>query len=510
MKNIFHLLSTLFLLSGLTAQDGELDLSFNGDGKYTLDLSYNDAGRCVALQDDDKILIGGYTYISDGDMLITRLDEYGNPDFSFGDQGIALIDYGGEGQEVNKIHAMADDKILVMGNSDSSGYDGLLLARLMPNGDLDYSFGDSGVKFYRPPHYSLWSSMAVMANGNIAVAGYSSIPNSGPEAVLMGFTPNGSLNLAFGDSGIVRHKLATGSAYFYEVIRTPENKILAVGRGYGQSDFNFMVTRFNADGSYDQSFAGNGFVTIPFGGAPSARSVCLQKDGKILLAGQGYVNGYTQAAVVRLHSNGLLDQSFGTNGTTQAQVLNGHVYVSSVAVLGDGRILVAGTAEGLWNDDFALIRFNTDGSLDNTFHYDGIVTKNMGSGTDNAADAVVQPNGRIVIVGTSDDKNSSSTVVSAARFLGGKGNISLADFVAKQAVEIFPQPASDWVRVVPQDHFRYLQLRLYDQQSRLVKEMLIQSSEERISLEGLAPGLYMLQLVFDQHQPQYRKLLINN
>lgn len=503
----------LFVQLALPAQEGELDLSFNGDGKYTLDLSYDDAGRCIALQPDGKILFGGYTYWSSGDMLIFRLDEYGNPDFAFGDQGIVQVDMNDEFQTANKIAVQADGKILAVGQSDSADEHGFLLVRLMPNGDLDYNFGDSG-KVFRSLGVQVstqtWNSLVVMPGGKVIVGGYAYIQGSGYEGVLVGLNANGSLNTSFGDSGTVRHKLATGSVYFFDMMLAPANKLLVVGRGYGQSDYSFLVERYNADGSLDPSFGGKGFVTIPFGGAPLATSVTMQKDGKIVVGGHGYINGYSQFAIVRLLETGLLDQSFGINGTASTAVMNGHAYLCNVSVLGDGKILASGNAEGLWNNDFALVRLSPDGSLDKSFHYDGIVTKNIGNGDDYAAAAILQPNGRLVVAGTSDSKSSSSTVISAARFLGGKGNIGLGEYISTLPVDIFPNPASEYLRIAPKDPFRFLQVRLIDRGGQVVKEELLTGTDKTIGVDNLPAGFYLLQVVIDQHEPQYHKLMITH
>lgn len=94
----------------------------------------------------------------------------------------------------------------------------------------------------------------------------------------------------------------------------------------------------------------------------------------------------------------------------------------------DGKILVAGEAEGIWNRDFALVRYRSDGSLDKSFSIDGISTKNMGSNDYNAEAAAIQANGRLVIVGQAYQNSFSSNVITAGRFLGGQGTIGFEEF----------------------------------------------------------------------------------
>ena len=127
--------------------------------------------------------------------------------------------------------------------------------------------------------------------------------------------------------------------------------------------------------------------------------VTVQNDGKILVAGQSRTNGKSVVAVVRYNTDGSLDTSFDQDGKVTTGI-GGHADAGlSVALQGDGKILVAGCANAAADSDFALIRYNTDGSLDSSFSGDGKVTTDMGSDRDIGCDIVVQPDGKVLVAG---------------------------------------------------------------------------------------------------------------
>ena len=154
-----------------------------------------------------------------------------------------------------------------------------------------------------------------------------------------------------------------------------------------------------AAGSLDQSFGKGGKVTTSFNSNVFVADAVLQADGKIVVIAT--IGG--NFGVVRYLSTGILDTTFGHNGVAQAAPGNGESSAASVALQADGKIVVAGTAStiegGVTTPEFAVVRFNPDGSLDTTFGAGGQVT--TGLGFPNVGEAVlIEPDGKILLGGT--------------------------------------------------------------------------------------------------------------
>ncbi len=141
------------------------------------------------------------------------------------------------------------------------------------------------------------------------------------------------------------------------------------------SNWNFALARYNANGTFDTSFSGDGKLITDFGGNQTNCSLTLQSDGKILVAGGSYEGGLTfdGFGLARYNTDGTLDTSFGDVGTVITD-FGSNSAGQSVKVQADGKILVGGFSNG----DFAVVRYNADGTLDTNFSGDGKVLTDFG------------------------------------------------------------------------------------------------------------------------------------
>ncbi|MCX6875946.1 MAG: hypothetical protein NTW21_19380 [Verrucomicrobia bacterium] len=201
-----------------------------------------------------------------------------------------------------------------------------------------------------------------------------------------------ALDLSFGGTGKVTTNFGGSYDQAYSVALQSDGKIVVAG--YSSNDF--AVVRYNPNGSLDTTFNVSGKVLTDFGGDPNwGRSVAVQGDGKILLAGT--ISG--GSAMARYNTNGTLDTSFNGTGKVITTISNG-----VCALQRDGKIVLAGTTP---NDspgnsyDFAMVRYRADGSLDTTFSPTGYVTTDFTGGSDSVAGVVMQNDGRIVVAGSS-------------------------------------------------------------------------------------------------------------
>ncbi len=230
------------------------------------------------------------------------------------------------------------------------------------------------------------------------------------------FVPNyaGELDFGFGGGGIVITDVS-GSypAYAKAVAIQEDGRTIVAGYaegGFGSS-YDFLIVRYNADGTLDSSFGSGGKVITDFGGdSDEAHAVIVQPDGKIVAAGYVHLPGYDHKfALVRYEADGTLDTEFGDNGVAGIDIELGGCF-SALAVQADGKLLAAGyttrSITPVWNDDFVLVRYNTDGSLDTDFGIDGIVMTDFYGLSDKASALAIQADGCIIVAGHANNNSS--------------------------------------------------------------------------------------------------------
>ena len=344
--------------------DGSLDTSFGTGGKVTTSLgSHSATGNSVALQVDGKILVaGGANYSGAGnyDFGLVRYNSNGSLDTSFGTGGI-VITASANGNGARGITVMSNGMILLSGSENFS----FAIKRYNPDGTLDTSFSTPGVPVtlgYIEDGYQA----TVLSDGKIVMVGNltrSSFSGGYYDFALFRYNSDGTLDASFNTSGKVTTDLGADDRAFSLALQ-PDGKILAAGSSWGSKPF-FALARYNVNGSLDTTFNASGKVITDYG---TGRSVAIQSDGKILVAGYSYPWG--QFSLVRYNSNGSLDTSFGTGGETTTEVGTSSENLPSIAIRSDGIILVAGTSynAGTSNNDFTLLRYNSDGSLDTSFN----------------------------------------------------------------------------------------------------------------------------------------------
>jgi uncharacterized delta-60 repeat protein len=388
--------------------NGSLDNTFGTNGIVTTPVGTSgDIAYSIAIQSDDKIVAAGYAGGgSNSEFALVRYNSNGSLDNTFGTNGIVTTPVGTGGDEASSVSIQSDGKIVVAGSSwNGSNYD-FAVVRYNSDGSLDNTFGTNGI-VTTPVGTSadIARSVAIQSDGKIVAAGH--INNgSNDDFALVRYNSNGSLDNTFGTNGIVTTLVGTSNDRAYSIAIQSDGKIAAAGYSWNVSDIDFAVVRYNSNGSLDITFGSNGIVTTPVGSSVDiAYSIAIQSDGKIIAAGYSLNIGNNDFAVVRYNSNGFLDNTFGINGiiTTSVYVGSSGDIARSVAIQSDGKIVAAGYAGGQSVYDFALVRYNSNGSLDNTFETDGIVTTPVGISESNVNSVAIQSDGKIVAAGYSLD-----------------------------------------------------------------------------------------------------------
>src|SRR5436190_3031392 len=302
-------------------------------------------------------------------------------------------------------------------------------------GDLDPTFGNGGVvqtDFSGGDDYGF--GVKIQADGKSVVVGESGVYPLFHSA-LTRYNRYGSLDRTFGTSGKVVAALDSGGDGSTAIAFQPDGKIVTAGSViHNNFVVAFVSARFNSDGSLDQTFGNNGSVQTTFGDpAAEGNDVVLQPDGKIIVVGFSGAGSYTDLnnfALVRFNADGSLDQSFGSGG----KIKSASGIATSAVLQADGKILVGGTYNTGSSHGFMLARYNPNGTLDTTFGSSGVVTTAIGNGDAFSFGIGLLTDGRIVLGGYSATTQDHDFTVACYNANGtldqtfGTGGVATTDF----------------------------------------------------------------------------------
>jgi uncharacterized delta-60 repeat protein len=334
--------------------DGSVDTSFGGGtGRVELPVTYGSSSAAPVIQSDGKVLITVGTPGSAADVKVVRLNADGTLDTGFGTGGAAVVAVASGIDTPRKILLQGDGKIIVAGtgNSGTTATNDFTLIRLNADGTLDTSFNGNG-------------KLVVPVGTNADTANGALLQQDGKIVV----------------SGTV----ATGTFPDYGLIRV------------------------NADGTLDSTFGNGGKLILPVGvGNDASYVVTQQGDGKLIAA--GYSRSTTAAdsdwdmSLVRLNANGTPDTTFGSAGKVITHIGNQNDRIFAIQIQPDGKIVTAGTMNSQISNSlggqFAITRYNADGTIDTSFGTDGIATL-PGHGLGDQVASLALVNGKIVLFGS--------------------------------------------------------------------------------------------------------------
>ncbi len=406
------------------AAAGDLDESFSNDGKVTTDFGGStDEARAIAIQGDGKIVAAGFALagISNSERLfaLARYNTDGSPDTSFGSGGKVTTDFDGFAEEASAVAIQTDGKIVVAGfaNIPGTGFD-FALARYNSDGSLDAAFGSGGkvtTNFFGLSEFG--SGVAIQKNGKIIVAGTAATSGSFDFA-LARYNTDGSLDAAFGSGGKINTDFGAPSDFANALAIQSNGKIVAAGVA-SVGTFDFALARYNSDGSLDSTFGSGGKVTTDFGGLNDlGEGLAIQADGKLVVVGTANDNSPTvdtDFALARYNTDGSLDTTFGSGGKITTDFSRTRNNAHAVVIQSNGKIVVTGNISG----DFTLVRYNSDGSLDTTFGSGGIASADFTDffiSRDEALALAVQSDGKIVAAGSADRSVDGGKNFALARF----------------------------------------------------------------------------------------------
>lgn len=353
----------------------------------------------------------------------------------------------------------------------------ILEDRTVPTaGSLDPSFGVLGLvtrgdetRVAESPN----TARAVQVDGKIVVAGESqkfgatenrADSEAPPDFAVARYNLDGTLDTSFGGKGWVAVDFGSSQDVATAVVVQPDGRIVVAGysnvnatdpsRNFG---YEFALLRLNSDGSLDTSFDGDGKQTIDFGiGEDMAQALVLRPDGKLLVSGNRFIANLGYGfEVAQLNPDGSLDQSFNGSGIQFVDFGTPYDYNSDLALQPDGKIVLVGTLDSIWLStdphgyDFAVARLNTDGTLDTSFDDDGRQSIDLESDFDFGTAVAVQPDGKIVVSGNSFQAGGYDFAVAR---LNADGSLDTSfDGDGRQTVDFGGTPVLDEFNFLDED-----------------------------------------------------------
>ena len=357
---------------------------------FSINLSYTftpvdscNAGQVALVPSNSNPVVAGLATIAEINYVLCSryVTANGDSDTGFGDEGVAITTHGTSAQASALAIQTSNDKIVVAGSATVSGTENFCVMRYDTDGTLDSTFGTSGIATTVIGDHAEARAVALQSDEKIIAAGLT-ITNGQPSIALARYATNGTLDATFGTGGIVTTSISY-RAFGASVAIQSDGKIIVVGN---VDDREFGVVRYNTNGTLDGTFGTGGIVQTSLSGHTYATSVGIQTDDKIVVVGK---SGST-FTVVRYDSTGATDNTFGTSGVAQT-AFNGYAVPTSLIIQTDGKIVVGGTNDGT----LKIVRYNANGTLDTGFGTSGIVSTLAGQETD-ALSLALQSDGKIM------------------------------------------------------------------------------------------------------------------
>jgi uncharacterized delta-60 repeat protein len=405
LKQLFRSALMVALLAAISASFSaaqaappDLDPTFAGFGNQGIVREGRFASAGMALQPNGKIVI--VSEVGDGAITVLRYLPNGQPDTTFGGNGRATIP-APPGLYINPqdVAVQADGRIVVAGRNTriDAGNSDFLLICLFASGRLDTSFGNQGfvlTDFFNDRNVA--RKVLILPDGKIVAAGatYDYVEGN----VVNGFAvaryhPDGKLDVTFNGDGKVRIPFYfTGESYtqYFDMTLQSDGKLVVVGAAKVGGDYDFAIARLNGNGTPDTSFDGDGRLTTGFGGDEAATGVAILADGRIVVAGHKIAPGPDTSFLARYLTNGKLDNSLDGDGklTIPNEVLQ------NLALQPDGKLVLSGYT--VQDKKIAIHRLLPGGGHDTTFNAGGIGWYGPPGTTAYDTDLALLPDGRIL------------------------------------------------------------------------------------------------------------------
>jgi len=338
------------------SEEGVADISFGTNGLAVSEFGVLNGYKMVAAEQPSGKILLARTSQASKDFEVVRFNADGSLDLPFGTGGVVITSFGSRTAQVYDITVLTDGKFIVSGNYFDGVRENFAVARYNVDGTLDLSLNSTGKLLTQvTTGFVFNNSVIAQADGKILVSGTETSPSAG--FVLVRYNNNGSLDTDFGTLGFVRAPQTTVNANGAYATQLSNGKYIVAGLLSDGTGNTFTVARYNTNGTLDIDFGTSGVAShLVNGGSIGVAQVTLQSDGKIIVVGTTPYGAYDHLTLVRFNSDGTLDETFGIGGSILSKVgLNGS-NGNSLVVQPDNKIVAAATIKNTTNE-FGLIRY---------------------------------------------------------------------------------------------------------------------------------------------------------
>ncbi len=287
-------------------------------------------------------------------------------DGTFDDTGIVTTIIGGVSDSASAVLVQPDGKIVVAGgstrNNDSSKFD-FAVVRYLVTGTLDTAFKSAGIVTTDLGSSSGGLAATLQDDGKIVVVGVSNGGVGNDDIGVVRYNSDGTLDTSFNDTGIVTTPVSSNHDIGWGVAVQPDGKIVVAGETHRESSADIVVIRYTITGTLDTTFNNTGILTTAIGGGAAAAEVVIQPNNKIVVAGASTSSGSNNGVVtvVRYNTDGSLDTNFHNTGVVTTPIGSTYAVARSVSLQSDGKIVVAGFSEDdNFNSSFVVVRYLGD------------------------------------------------------------------------------------------------------------------------------------------------------
>lgn len=473
-------LFTIFTLSCLNAQIGEIDTIFGNSG-IVVNTDITNIDYCL-IRTDGKIIAIGYKHThnpsSSYKMVIAQYNADGTLDTDFGESGlITPSEY--DQQLISKAYLQDDGKLLVVTNTNH-------IIRYNTDGIPDINFGNGGIVAFEAGTIPGTMTLQCLGqqNGKILVEGTLSPSTTTSPNVLIRLNSDGTFDNTFGNEGMQQPYVQSG--LFFSMAVLPNGDILTGGKHQGK----LAVRKFHADGSVFSGFGDNGlvkfdfFTQMPTSVDPYGIYKIVPLDNeKVMLH---YVGGGT--GILRIDENGAMDNSFSEDGKLPAAE---YYEIYDFFTRPDGSNIITGIhfSDAIEVENTLYVgKVSESGIMDSEFGTDGYTDFNPAVGYDYAMAVSMQPDGKIIMAGSLDGGESSYGMLmrfTDEAILNTNGHF-------KNTIKLSPNPFTENITILDETTTDKI-FRLYETNGKCVTEKLLKADENTIS-PNISSGLYLYEI----------------